>query len=158
MKRLILPILAALLIWIVIFFLCAVYLSDGLALRFETPPEGGTLRIRFDPEGIAAVSGTALLPDGLETEVRFAALSQGVTEAKASWEDIPADSLYAGEMPMTLRSLPFGILHDSITWNFTGWEYLLYCLPGCFLTIAGIFYFASVRERMIVEAVSTWLL
>ena len=72
MKRLILPILAALLIWIVIFFLCAVYLSDGLALRFETPPEGGTLRIRFDPEGIAAVSGTALLPDGLETEVRFA--------------------------------------------------------------------------------------
>lgn len=149
MKRLILPILAALLIWIVIFFLCAMYLSDGLALRFETPPEGGTLRIRFDPEGIAAVSGTALLPDGLETEVRFAALSQGVTEAKASWEGIPADSLYAGEMPMTLRSLPFGILHDSITWNFTGWEYLLYCLPGCFLTIAGIFYFASVRERKI---------
>ena len=78
MKRLILPILAALLIWIVIFFLCAVYLSDGLALRFETPPEGGTLRILFDPEGIAAVCGTALLPDGLETEVDIGGNASGI--------------------------------------------------------------------------------
>lgn len=147
MKRLVLPVLAALLVWIVIFFLCAVYLSDGLSLRFETPPEGGELRVRFDPEGIAAVSGTELLPDGLETEVRFSALSQGITEAAVYWEGLPEDSLYAGEMVTILRSLPLGILHDSITWNFTGWEYLLLCLPGCFLTVAGIFYAASLRER-----------
>lgn len=147
MKRLVLPVLAALLVWIVIFFLCAVYLSDGLSLRFETPPEGGELRVRFDPEGIAAVSGTELLPDGLETEVRFSALSQGITEAAVYWEGLPEDSLYAGEMVTILRSLPLGILHDSITWNFTGWEYLLLCLPGCFLTVAGIFYAASLQER-----------
>ena len=140
-------ILLSLLVWVLILVLCIVYGSGDLSLSFETPPEPGTLTVRFDPEGIVAVSGTALSEDGLETEIRFNALSQGVTETAVFWDGLPEDSLYAGEILMTLRSLPFGIVQDSLTGNFTGWEYLIVCLPGCFLTIAVILYLASLREK-----------
>ena len=140
-------ILLAVLAWTLILFLCMVFGSGGLRLFFETPPEPGTLTVRFDPEGIAAVSGTALSEDGLETEILFTAISRGTAETAVFWEGLPEDSLYAGEILMTLRSLPFGILQDSLTGNFTGWEYLALCLPGCFLTLSAILFFASLREK-----------
>ena len=135
----------AVLAWVLILLLCMAFGSEGLSLRFETPPEPGTLTVRFDPEGIIAVSDT--FEDGQETVVRFHALRRGATETAVFWDGLPEDSLYAGEILMTLRSLPFGIVWDSLTWNFTGWEFLPLCLTGCFLTLAAILYSASLREK-----------
>ena len=51
---------------------------------------------------------------------------------------------------MQLRSLPFGILFDSLTWNFTGWGYLAACFSLFLLSAAGIFLADSraVRRRV----------
>ena len=147
MKKVLLGILFAVLAWTLILFLCMVFGSDGLSLFFETPPEGGDLTVRFDPEGIIRVSDIKPSEDGGETEIRFSALQRGVTETAVFWDGLPEDSFYAGEIVMTMHSLPFGIITDSITWNFTGWEYLVVCLTGCFLTVSAILYAASLREK-----------
>lgn len=147
MKRIFFQILIAVLFWTFVFFICVVFGSDGLRLYFETPPEASDLTVRFEPEGIIQVSDIRVSEDGHETEIRFSAIQQGVTEAAVAWNDLPEDSLYAEDIVMTMRSLPFGILTDSITWNFTGWEYLVVCLTLCFLTISFILYAASLREK-----------
>ena len=39
------------------------------------------------------------------------------------------------------------ILTDNITWNFTGWEYLVVCLALYFLSISAVLFLASQREQ-----------
>ena len=149
MKKIFLQILLAVLFWALILFFCTAFGSNELRLYFETPPENGKLTVRFEPEGIVQVSGTQLSEDGRETEIRFSALQQGITETAVFWDGLPEDSLYAGEIVMTMRSLPFGVVTDSVTWNFTGWENLVVCLTCCFLSISAILYLASWEEKKI---------
>ena len=149
MKRVFWQILAAVLFWTLILFLCMVFGADGLSLYFETPPEPADMKVCFEPEGIIRVSDIKSPEDGQETEIRFTAVQQGVAEVTVGWNGLPEDSLYAEDIVMVMHSLPFGIVTDSITWNFTGWEYLVVCLTLCFLTVSGILYAASVKEKKI---------
>jgi vancomycin permeability regulator SanA len=57
------------------------------------------------------------------------------------------DSFYDREIRMELRSLPLGILSDSITWNFTGWGYLTACVSLFLLSAGAILLAESARER-----------
>ena len=147
MKRILLQILAALLLWTGVLFLCVRFGADGLTLYFEQPPEAAGMSIRFEPEGIVQVAESREIPESQEVAVRFSAVRTGETETTLVWEGLGEDSLFAPEISMELRSLPFGILADSITLNFTGWEYMVVCLALFFLSVAVILFLASRREQ-----------
>ena len=147
MKRILLQLAAALAVWIGVFALCLALGSGGLTLFFEVPPEATGYEFRFEPEGIVRVMDSQVSKDGSELSARFSAERRGVTQAVLCWEGVEEDSLYAAEIPMELRSFPFGIVTDSITWNFSGWGYLTACLSMFLISAAGIFFAASRRER-----------
>ena len=139
--------LAAFAVWALVFALCLCFGRGGLTLYFEVPPEAEDVSLRFEPEGIIREAGSSLSPDGSELAIRFTAEKRGSTQAILTWEGVGEDSFYDREIRMELRSLPFGILTDSITWNFTGWGYLAACLSLFLLTAAGLFLLSSRRER-----------
>ena len=147
MKKTILQILAASILWCGILCLCIRFGGEGLTLYFEQPPESSGMEVRFDPENIVRLSDSRNLPNGREIQLSFSALQQGETDVTIAWEGLDEDSLYEKEITMTIRSLPMGILTDSITWNFTGWEYLVLCLTFYFLSLSLILLFASRREQ-----------
>ena len=146
MKKTILQILAASILWCGILCLCIRFGGEGLTLYFEQPPESSGMEVRFDPENIVRLSDSRNLPNGREIQLSFSALQQGETDVTIAWEGLDEDSLYEKEITMTIRSLPMGILTDSITWNFTGWEYLVLCLTFYFLSLSLILFLASRRE------------
>ena len=143
MKKTILQILAASILWCGILCLCIRFGGEGLTLYFEQPPESSGMEVRFDPENIVRLSDSRNLPNGREIQLSFSALQQGETDVTIAWEGLDEDSLYEKEISMTIRSLPMGILTDSITWNFTGWEYLVLCLTFYFLSLSLILFLAS---------------
>lgn len=147
MKKLLIHLLAAFAVWVCFFALCLIVSGGGLTLFFEVPPEASNVSVSFEPEGIVRTADSRLSPDGSELALRFEALRRGRTEALIRWEGVGPDSLYADELEMELRALPFGILFDSITWNFSGWGYLTACLSLFLITAAAIFWTASRRER-----------
>ena len=139
--------LAAFALWAAVFALCLFLSPGGLTLYFEIPPEATGYSLRFEPEGIVRDTESRVSPDGAELAVRFEAVAPGKTEAVLAWDGVGPDSFYDSEIRMEIRSLPFGVLSDSITWNFTGWGYLAACISLFLLTAAGIFLAASSRER-----------
>lgn len=147
MRRVLLELLAAFALWLAVFALFLALSGSGLTLFFEVPPEASGWSLRLEPEGIVRSSESRLSGDGSELALRFAAEGRGSAEAVLRWEGIGAESLYADEIRMTLRALPFGILADSITWNFTGWGVLTACLSLFLLSAAGVLFAASRRER-----------
>ena len=147
MKKTLLQILMISLLWLGVLCLCIRLGGDGLTLYFEQPPEATGMLIRFDPENIVKLADSRILQEEQEVQLVFAAVQRGETEATVVWEGLGEDSLYENEISMTIRSLPMGILTDSITWNFTGWEYLVICLALYFLSISLILFFASRREQ-----------
>ncbi len=147
MKKGILQILAAALFWIAVLFLCLRLGGGGLTLYYEVPPDAERMEVRFEPEGIVQLEESRILEEENQVGLRFTAVQTGTAEATLIWEGLPENSLYAAEIPMVLRSLPFGILTDSITWNFSGWEYMVFCLAFFCLTVALILYLASRREQ-----------
>ena len=147
MKKTLLQILMISLLWLGILCLCIRLGGDGLTLYFEQPPEATGMLVRFDPENIVKLVDSRILQEEQEVQLLFAAVQRGKTEATVVWEGLGEDSLYENEISMTIRSLPMGILTDNITWNFTGWEYLVICLALYFLSISLILFFASRREQ-----------
>ena len=147
MRKTWIQLLAALAVWALVFTLCLALGPGGLTLYYEVPPEAEGVSLRFEPEGIVRETRSSFSPDGSELAVHFAAVSRGSTEAVLTWEGVGPDSFYDREIRSQLRSLPFGILTDSITWNFTGWGYLTACLSLFLLTAAGLFLLASRRAR-----------
>lgn len=147
MKKTLIQILAASLLWLCVLCLCIRLGGDGLTLYFEMPPEADGMEMRFSPEQVVQLADSRILEDEQELALHFTALQRGETVATLIWEGLSEDSLYEREISMTLRSLPFGILTDSITWNFTGWEYLVLCLMLYFLSVSGILFAASRREQ-----------
>ena len=147
MKKVLLQLAAALLLCAAVFALCLGFGRGGLTLYYEVPPEATGWSFRFEPEGVVSLAESEMSADGSELKVRFAAESRGTAKAVLCWEGVGEDSLYAAEMETQLRSLPCGILTDSITWNFTGWGYLTACLSLFLLSAAWIFFSASRRER-----------
>ncbi len=147
MRRTLLELLLALAVWTGIFALCLLLGGGGLTLYFEVPPEAEGMRFETDPAGIVTLADTSRSADGEELALRLKAQSRGVTRAVLYWDGVGEDSFYAPEIRMTLRSLPLGILSDSVTGNFTGWGYLVGCLSLFLLTAALIFFRASRRER-----------
>ena len=142
-----LRLLAAFALWAGIFALCLCLGRGGLTLYFEVPPEAAGVSFRFAPEGIVRAAESRVSPDGSELAVRFEGLRRGAAEAAVCWEGVGEDSFYDPEIRMQLRSLPFGILFDSLTWNFTGWGYLAACFSLFLLSAAGIFLADSRAER-----------
>ena len=147
MKKAILHILIALFAWLCVLFLCIRIGGDGLLLYFELPPGASGVEVRFDPESVVRLEESRVMEGEQELAVHLVPIQTGTTEATIAWEGLDANSLYAREIAMTIRSLPLGILTDSITWNFTGWEYMVICLTGFLLTLAVIMYLASRREQ-----------
>ena len=147
MRRTWIRLLAALTLCVGAFALCLCLGRGGLTLYFEIPPEATGVSFRFEPEGIVRQTESRGSEDGSELAVHFEALRRGKTEAAVCWEGVGEDSFYDPEIRMELRSLPFGVLADSITWNFTGWGYLAACLSLFLLSGAFIFLAASRRER-----------
>ncbi len=146
MRRTWIGLLAALALCAGLFALC-VALGGGLTLYFEVPPKATGYSFRFEPEGIVQATDSRVSEDGSELAVHFEALCRGTTEAALIWEGVGEDSFYDREIRMELRSLPFGVLTDSITWNFTGWGYLAACLSLFLLSAALVFFNASRREQ-----------
>ena len=146
MKKTGIRLLAALLGWICVFALCLLLGGRGLTLYFEVPTDATGYSFRFAPENVVRVADSRLAEDGSELEVHFSPVNPGLTEATVCWENVGEDSLYDPETSMELRSLPMGILVDSVTWNFTGWGYLVGCLSLFLLTAAVILFDQSRRE------------
>ena len=147
MNRVWIRLLAALALWTAVFALCLGLGRGGLTLYFEVPPEATGVSFRFEPEGIARVTDSRVSADGSELAVHFEALRRGACEACVVWEGVGDDSFYDREIRMQLRSQPFGVLSDSITWNFTGWGYLTACGSLFLLSAGGILLAESRRER-----------
>ena len=147
MKKTWIRLLAALVLWAGVFALCLWLGRGGLTLYFEVPPEATGVSFRFEPEGIVRQTESRVSQDGSELAVHFEALSRGAAQTSVCWEGIGEDSFYDREIRMELRSLPLGILADSITWNFTGWGYLAACVSLFLLSAAGILLAESRRER-----------
>lgn len=147
MKRTWIWLLAAFALWAGLFLLCLFSVRGGLTLYFEVPPEATGRALRFEPEGIVREADSRLTADGSELVIRFEAEQRGSTEAILAWEGVGPDSFYDREVRMQLRSLPLGILSDSVTWNFTGWGYLPVCLGLFLLSAAAIFLLSARRER-----------
>ena len=145
--RLALWLLLAALVWLCAFALFLRFSGGGMKLFFEVPPEATGWEFRFSPEGIAHVEESRLSDDGAELEIRFAADARGVTEATLLWEGVGESSFYEKELTMRLYALPFGILFDSITWNFSGWEIVTACLSFFLLTASAICFFTSRQEK-----------
>ncbi len=132
---------------VLLFALCLCVGRGGLTLYFEIPPEATGHSLRIEPEGIVRGAESRVSEDGSELAVRFMPLQRGTAEAVVCWEGVGDDSFYDRETRTQLRSLPFGILTDSVTWNFTGWGYCAACVSLFLLSAAGIFYAASQQER-----------
>ena len=147
MRRTWIQLLAAFLLWALVFALCLGFVRGSLTLYFEVPPEAEGVSLRFEPEGIVRQEKSSFSADGNEFAVRFMAEKRGSTRVVLTWEGVGPDSFYDPEIRMELRSLPFGVLTDSITWNFTGWGYLAACLSLFLLTAAGVFLTSARRER-----------
>ena len=147
MKKTWIRLLAALVLWAGVFALCLWLGRGGLTLYFEVPPEATGVSFRFEPEGIVRQTESRVSQDGSELAVHFEALSRGAAQTSVCWEGVGEDSFYDREIRMELRSLPLGILADSITWNFTGWGYLAACVSLFLLSAAGILLAESRRER-----------
>lgn len=130
-----------------VFALCLRLGRGGLTLYFEVPPEATEVSVRFEPEGIVREAESRVSPDGSELAVHFEPVSRGTTQATVCWEGVGPDSFYDKEIQMELRSLPLGILTDSITWNFTGWGYLTACVSAFLLAAALILVADARRER-----------
>ena len=138
---------AAFLLLCAVFALCLRLGRGGLTLYFEVPDEATGHALRFEPEGIVRAAEESLSPDGGELAVRFEALRRGTARLVLSWEGVGEDSFYDPEIRTELRSLPFGILSDSLTWNFTGWGYLSACVSAFLLCAAGILLSSAREER-----------
>ncbi len=147
MKKTVIQILAAILFWLAVLFLCVRFGTHGLTLYFERPPEASGMEVSFQPEQVVELAESSVTEDGTELMRRYLPLRRGGTEATLVWEGLEEDSLYTPETVMTLQSLPFGIVTDSITGNFTGWEYLVVCLTLFCLSVSVILFFASRREQ-----------
>ena len=139
--------IAAFAVCLLAFALCLCLGPGGLTLYFEIPPEASGCSVSVEPEGIVRQTESHISEDGSELAVHFEALGRGRATVTVLWEGVGEDSFYDREFSTQLRSLPFGILTDSITWNFTGWGYLAACLSLFLLSAAGIFLAASLRER-----------
>ena len=112
--------LAALLFWALVFAAFLRFGGGGLTLFYEVPPEAAGYRFAFEPEGIVEVAERSVLAGGEELAIRLRAVGRGDTTATFTWDGLGDDSLYERELSGTVRALPFGILFDSITWNFSG--------------------------------------
>ncbi len=139
--------LLAALLWLCVFALFLRFGGGGLKLFFEVPPEATGAEFTFRPEGIARVTDSSFSGDGTELEVHLETVSRGATDVTLHWDGVDAGGLYEPEITMHVLSLPFGILVDSITWNFSGWEILTVCLSLFLFSASVIFFFASKRER-----------
>ena len=139
--------LAAVLFWLGVFALYLHFSDSGLTLFFEVPPEASGSVFQFHPEGLVRLADSRLSDDGEELEVRLEQIGYGEAQASLLWEGIEDDDLYEREIKMTIWSLPMGILFDSITWNFTGWEVFTVCLVLLLFSAALIFYYAFCREK-----------
>lgn len=138
--------LLAALVWLCVFALFLRFGGGGLTLFFEIPPEATGWEMQFSPEGIAHVTQSQVSEDSAELEVRLAADERGETEAKLLWDGVEEGGLYESELSMRLTALPFGVLFDSITWNFSGWEVFTACL-SLFLLTASLLCFAAFRKE-----------
>ncbi len=134
-------------VWLLVFIAFLRFSSGGLTLFYEIPPEATGHELVFKPEGIARVTDSAVSEDGEELTVRLSAVSRGTAEAELRWDGLGEDSLYEPVISSRLYALPFGILFDSVTWNFSGWEFFTGCISFFFLTAAFIFFAACRREK-----------
>ena len=139
--------IAAGLFWTFVFFISLRIGGGGLILFFEVPPGATDYSFRFSPEGIVQTDRKELSGDGTELSVRLVPQGRGETEAILHWEGLDDQSLYESEISSFIRVLPGGILFDSITWNFSGWEFFSLCFSLFLLTAALIFYLAARREK-----------
>ncbi len=147
MKKLFLQITGAILVWFAVFVILLRFTGDGLTLYFEVPPGATGMEIVFEPDNIIRVAEYEISEDGSEAAIHFQAVQQGRTSVSLIWENVEPDSLYDDVLEMDMHSLPFGFISDSLTWNFTGWEYLTVCLSLLFLSISIILVKASIQER-----------
>ena len=147
LKKPLVRLILALLLWSTIFVAFLRFGGGGLTLFYEIPPGASTGELHFEPEGIVRVAERSVTKNAEEISIRLIAVRPGVTTATFHWDAVEDDELYEQEITSTIRALPFGILFDSITWNFSGWEFFTACLSLFLLTAAGIFYSASRREK-----------
>ena len=142
-----LRLLAALLLWLLVFTAYLRFGGGGLTLFYEVPPEATGHRFAFEPEGIVRVKESSVSEDGVELAVRLEAVGRGATTATLYWDGLENDSLYEQELSSTVRALPFGILFDSVTWNFSGWEFFTACFSLFLLSAALVFFLAYRQEK-----------
>ena len=123
--------LAAAVFWLLAFALCLRIGGGGLTLFYEIPPEATGRELLFSREGIVRVAESSVSADETELAVRLEPVNSGSTEATLRWDGLEEDSLYEKELSSTIYALPLGILFDSATWNFSGWELFTACPCSC---------------------------
>ena len=139
--------LAALLGWALVFAAFLRFGGGGLTLFYEVPPGAAAGELRLSPEGVVRVAERGGAEGADEIFFRLEALGRGTATATLHWDGLEEDGLYEQDLTSTIRALPGGILFDSITWNFSGWEFFTACLSLFLLTAALIFFLAYRREK-----------
>ena len=76
--------LAAALLWLLVFAAFLRFGGGGLTLFYEIPPEATGHSLRFEPEGIVRVAESSVSEDGIELAVRLEGVGRGLTEVTAS--------------------------------------------------------------------------
>ena len=133
--------------------LCAVLFAAGvryggkqLVLWLNIPPEATGIEVTFSDENVMEAAASAEKIEEGRIPVRFTPLNPGKTVTTVTWPGVEEDGLYAASMEMEMRTLASGIIFDSLTYDFTGWEYLMPCF-GLFCLLTAVCFFAAFLEE-----------
>lgn len=109
-----------------------------LTLYMEIPPDASFARILFDSDGIIETESISYDMERREMTAVFRSLRRGETTATVIWDRVDGSGFYSREMSMPMKVLTGGILFDGITYNFSGWEYLVLVLELVFCGTAAV--------------------
>lgn len=147
MKKTVLKLLLLLLAAAVVMAVC-VYLQAGqLQLYFEIPPEATAATVSFDPEGILETEGLAYDFDTGRCCVSLKALQAGATNAVLRWDRVDDSGFYSAELAFPVKVLKGGIILDTVTLNFSGWENLVLVIEVTLLAGAVILFYAFLQKK-----------
>lgn len=148
MRKTFLRILLLLLAAAVAAVLGAHFRGGELTVYFEIPPGASSAEISFSPQGIAEADPLECFPENGRAALRLKALSAGETDVQILWDSVDSTGLYSGELEMPLRVTGGGIIFDGITYNFSGWTYLVLVLELVLIGTAVILFAAYREERL----------
>lgn len=147
MKRTAVKLLLLLLAAAIVMLLCIFLQAGHLTLYFEIPPEATKATVSFYPEGIVEAEQLSYNYDTRRCSVEFRARNEGSAEAVLKWDKTDGTGLYSAELEFPMKVFQGGIILDTLTLNFSGWENLILVIEVALLTGAAVLLCTFLREK-----------